>query len=126
IAEMPIPTFYGDEVCYVNGLKYAWNICRSTVKARLCGLQLFYDRRFDLDAKPGTHSDKLGFPSSQTLAVKSCVPGRYILQLGIGHANVAAELEKKRCHITAIDFVPNELAKTSPASPFASRPTVPA
>src|SRR3954466_5638701 len=42
IAELPIPTFYGDEVCYVNGLKYAFNICCSTLKARLCGVHLFY------------------------------------------------------------------------------------
>ncbi|HEV3148963.1 MAG TPA: glycosyltransferase family 2 protein, partial [Chthoniobacterales bacterium] len=26
IVELPIPTFYGDEICYVNGLKYAANI----------------------------------------------------------------------------------------------------
>jgi len=26
IAELPIPTFYGDEVCHVNGMKYAWDI----------------------------------------------------------------------------------------------------
>lgn len=127
IAELPIPTFYGDEVCHVNGLKYAWNVFRSTIKARLCGVQLFYDRRFDVDPRPGLHSDKLCFPSSQTFAVKSCVAGRYILQLGIGHANVAAELEKKLCHVTAIDFAPNESVKANPfASPFASRPTVPA
>jgi glycosyltransferase involved in cell wall biosynthesis len=126
IAELPIPTFYGDEICHVNGLKYAWNVFRSTIKARLCGIQLFYDRRFDLDPQPGTHSDKLEFPSSQTFAVKSCIPGRYVLQLGIGHANVAAELEKKLCHVTAIDFAPSELVRKSPSSPFVSRPTVPA
>lgn len=127
IAELPISTFYGNEVCHVNGLKYAWNIFRSTIKARLCGIQLFYDRRFDVDPRPGVHSDKLWFPSSQTFAVKSCIPGRYVLQLGIGHGNVAAELEKKLCHITAIDFAPSESGKANPSgSPFASRPTVPA
>ncbi len=47
IAELPIPTFYGEEICHVNGLKYAWNICRSTIKGRLCEWHLFYDRRFD-------------------------------------------------------------------------------
>ncbi len=26
IKEIPIPTFYGDEICHVNGLKYAWDI----------------------------------------------------------------------------------------------------
>ena len=125
IAELPIPTFYGDEICHVNGLKYAWNICRATVKARLCGIQLFYDRRFDVEPNPAAHNEKLGFSSSQTFAVASCVPGRYVLQLGIGHGNVAAELEKKLCHVTAVDFAPAELVKM-PESPFASRSTVPA
>jgi len=35
IVELPIPTHYGDEVCHVNGLKYAWDVFKSTVKARL-------------------------------------------------------------------------------------------
>src|SRR5207249_1768875 len=61
IVELAIPTFYGDEVCYVNGLKYAFHIIRSTIKARLCGVQLFFDRRFDVDPQAATHSDKLGF-----------------------------------------------------------------
>src|SRR6476619_792165 len=25
IAELPIPTFYGDEICHVNGMRYAWD-----------------------------------------------------------------------------------------------------
>lgn len=29
IVEVPIPTFYGDEICYVNGLHYAKNIVRA-------------------------------------------------------------------------------------------------
>jgi glycosyltransferase involved in cell wall biosynthesis len=126
ISELQIPTFYGDEICHVNGLRYAWNIFRSTIKARLCGIQLFYDRRFDVEARPAAHSDKLGFPSSQTFAVKACIPGRYVLQLGIGHGNVAAELEKKLCHVTAIDFAASELSEKRTALPFASKPTVPA
>ena len=126
ITELQIPTFYGDEICHVNGLRYAWNIIRSTSKARLCGIQLFYDRKFDVDARPAAHSDKLGFPSSQTFAVKACIPGRYVLQLGIGHGNVAAELEKKLCHVTAIDFAASELSEKRTALPFASKPTVPA
>ena len=62
IAELPIPTFYGDEVCHVNGMKYAWDVFKSTIKARLCGIHLFYDRKFDVDPEIGSHSDKLGFP----------------------------------------------------------------
>jgi len=126
ITELPIPTFYGDEICHVNGLRYAWNIFRSTIKARLCGIHLFYDRRFDVEAAPVAHSDKLGFPSSQTFAVRACIPGRYVLQLGIGHGNVAAELGKKLCHVTAIDFAASELSEPRTVPPFASQPTAPA
>lgn len=30
IIEIPIPTYYGDEICYVNGMKYARNIFSTT------------------------------------------------------------------------------------------------
>src|SRR3954463_9549712 len=66
IAELPIPTFYGDEICHVNGLKYAWQVFRATIKARLCGIHLFYDRKFDVNPEEAGHSDKLGFASSQS------------------------------------------------------------
>lgn len=35
IVEIPIPTFYGDEVSHVNGLKYAFEIIWDTVKFRI-------------------------------------------------------------------------------------------
>jgi glycosyltransferase involved in cell wall biosynthesis len=34
IIEIPIPTFYGDEICYVNGMKYAKAIYRTTKEYR--------------------------------------------------------------------------------------------
>lgn len=126
IAELPIPTFYGDEVCHVNGMKYAWDVFKSTVKARLCGIHLFYDRKFDVSPEIGSHSDKLAFPSSQTFAVESCTAGKNVLQLGIGHANVAAELQRRGCRVTAIDFGANELAENSDTIRSAARPSLPA
>ena len=29
IHEVPIPTYYGGEICYVNGTKYAWDVARA-------------------------------------------------------------------------------------------------
>lgn len=104
IVELPIPTFYGDEICHVNGIRYACDILRSTIKGRLCGAHLFYDRKFDLDPELGAHSDKLAFPSSQTFAVQACPSESRVLQLGIGHQNVAKELTRRGCKVTAIDF----------------------
>jgi len=125
IAELPIPTFYGNEVCHVNGMKYAWNVFKSTIKARVCGIHLFYDRKFDVNPEIGRHGDKLTFPSSQTFAVESCVAGKSVLQLGIGHGNVAAELERRGCRVTAIDFAANELVENSNAICSAASPGLP-
>ena len=35
IVEIPIPTFYGDELSRVNGLRYGWRILRHTLRWRL-------------------------------------------------------------------------------------------
>jgi glycosyltransferase involved in cell wall biosynthesis len=35
IVEVPIPTFYGDEICYVNGMKYARDVSGDVIKYRL-------------------------------------------------------------------------------------------
>ncbi|HEX8280924.1 MAG TPA: methyltransferase domain-containing protein, partial [Chthoniobacterales bacterium] len=125
IAELPIPTFYGDEICHVNGMKYAWDVCKATVKARLCGIHLFYDRKFDVNPEVSAHSDKLDFPSSQSFAAECCPPGRFVLQLGIGHNNVAGELMGRLCHVTAIDFSAHDLAANTLSPASAPMPRLP-
>ena len=45
--EIAIPTFYGDEISYVNGFKYAWLIIYATLKSRLCKWGWVQDVRFD-------------------------------------------------------------------------------
>ncbi|HEY5035903.1 MAG TPA: bifunctional glycosyltransferase/class I SAM-dependent methyltransferase [Chthoniobacterales bacterium] len=110
IVELPIPTFYGDEICHVNGLRYALDVFRATIKARLCRIHLFYDRKFDVDPTATTHSDKLGFASSQTFAVEAGMTGKEVLQLGLGHAEVAEALRQRGCRVTAVDFGASEFA----------------
>ena len=34
IREVPIPTFYGDELCYVDGMKYAKDVFRAVLRYR--------------------------------------------------------------------------------------------
>jgi methionine biosynthesis protein MetW len=34
IVEVPIPTYYGDEICYVDGIKYAKDVARDVVRYR--------------------------------------------------------------------------------------------
>lgn len=103
IVELPIPTFYGDEVCHVNGLKYAWNICASSIRGRLHLMNLFYDRKFDLGQPELNYDLKLGFPSSHTIAIDSVLPGAAVLDIGCGQGLVARELQKKASRVVGID-----------------------
>lgn len=123
IVELPIPTFYGDEICHVNGVRYACDVFKATMKARLCGIHLFYDRKFDVNPNSDTHSDKLAFASSQTFAVDACQTDQRVLLIGIGHGNVATELTRRGCEVTAID-VSETGAKAVPIS--ARCPVMPA
>jgi glycosyltransferase involved in cell wall biosynthesis len=47
ILELPIPTFYGDEISRVDGLNYAWNVLRSSLLARAQVLGFVHDPKFD-------------------------------------------------------------------------------
>lgn len=41
ICEIPIRTFYGNEVCHVNGFKYAVDVCKTVVNYRLHQAHIF-------------------------------------------------------------------------------------
>jgi glycosyltransferase involved in cell wall biosynthesis len=46
IIEIPIPTFYGDEVCNVKVLKYGWLVLKSTILSRLQKINLVTNEKF--------------------------------------------------------------------------------
>ena len=46
IKEIPIPTFYGEEISYVNGLKYASQITLETILAKLFLKKIFYNDKY--------------------------------------------------------------------------------
>ena len=111
IKELPIPTYYGDEICHVNGLKYAWDVVVAALKARLQELSLFYDRRFDC-APPEAASPytlKLDYASPHTLALDRVRPGSRVLDLGCAGGYMGAVLKaQKQCFVSAVDI--NEIS----------------
>lgn len=108
IKEVPIPTYYGDEICSVNGLKYARDVARAVVKARAQELGLFYERRFD--CRPVANAQyqlKTGYRSPHSMSLDRIAPGSRVLDLGCAGGYVAALLEEKKgCRVTAVDAVP--------------------
>jgi glycosyltransferase involved in cell wall biosynthesis len=112
IVELPIPTFYGDEICYVNGLKYAANIFRTMLRARFHQVNLLFDRKFDVNAPEETYDLKLGYESSHTAAIAAARPGGHILDVGCGQGDIAAELIKRGCRVTGMDrYAPDPAEK---------------
>ena len=110
IRETPIPTYYGDEICHVNGLKYAWEVVCAVVRARAHDLGLLYDRRLEC-ASPERADDrytvKLGFDSPHSVAVDAVANDARVLDLGCAGGYVAEMLERsKNCRVTAVDCAP--------------------
>jgi glycosyltransferase involved in cell wall biosynthesis len=109
IVELPIPTYYGDEICRVNGLRYAANVMIATVFNVAHRAGLLYQRRFDpsADATDNRHYDlKLGYPSSHSWALEAVPPGATVLDIGAGPRGLARELAKKGCGTAVVDRVP--------------------
>jgi len=104
IVEVPIPTYYGDEICRVNGMRYAKDALKTTVLSRLHGMNLLYDRKFDIEGSANHHYGlKLGYRSSHTMAIDIVPDGARVMDIGCGPGLVAAELVKKGCVVTGVD-----------------------
>lgn len=108
IAEIPIPTFYGDEICHVNGIRYAWNVLVASVQSKLHRLNLFYKMEYDIDSGKIPYTLKLGYTSSHTMALDRVPDNSKVLDLGAGPGLMAGELLKKGCEITGLDIYDQE------------------
>ena len=108
---VPIPTYYGDEICHVNGLKYAGDVARATLKARMQDLGLLYERKFDVrqsDRDNAQYRPKLGYESPHTLVLEHVPKGSRVLDLGCAGGWVGAELRRAGCHVVGVDVSPLE------------------
>ncbi len=104
IVELPIPTYYGDEICRVNGIPYAMNVILATLRARLQEWSLFYDRRYDCAPVAPHYQSKLAFESSQSFAFNAIPSNSRVLDLGCGTSYMAQVLkDNKNCHVVGVD-----------------------
>ncbi len=107
IVEVPIPTYYGDEISRVNGIAYARDIMIDTVRHRL-GEYGF--GRGDLGRKHEPYKYKPSPNSSHTIVLELVPVGKplRILDVGCGPGWVAAELRRRGHHVTGVDVVADE------------------
>ena len=109
IKELPIPTYYGDEICNVDGLKYAWDVAKATFVARAQSWGILYDPKFDVAPEGfGHYVPKFGYPSPHAMALDACQPGQSVLDLGCAGGYVSRALKAKGCRVTGLDKYPLE------------------
>lgn len=107
IREVPIPTYYGDEICYVNGLEYARNVAVDVVRFR--ARQMGFGtpiRGVDptaYDFKPSRHSSHarlLGWLGDER-------PGR-VLDVGCSDGRFGQAARELGHTVVGIDMVKHE------------------
>jgi len=104
IVELPIPTYYGDEICRVNGMKYAKDVLWATLQNAAHRSGVLYQRRFDASPQDNSHYDlKLGYDSSHSYALEAVPDGAKVLDIGAGPGGLAQELVKKGCDVAVVD-----------------------
>lgn len=105
VVELPIPTHYGDEVCHVNGIRYAWDVTKASIKARLIKLGIFYDPKYAL--KPDRNANyvsKFEFSSTHSVAISKIPEHSVVLDLGCADGYLSEQLaSEKHCEVFAVD-----------------------
>ena len=106
IIEIPIPTFYGDEICHVNGMQYARNVILASLRYSLGQMGFLYDRKYDLKNQryPRANSP---FSAHQRIADKVPAFSRTLL-IGCEGGLMAQRLVAKGCIVDGVDSVPLE------------------
>jgi glycosyltransferase involved in cell wall biosynthesis len=110
IAEIPIPTFYGDEICHVNGLGYARDVTRDVLRYRAhkmgfgSGELAFASDAYELKEASGTSHDVV------VRWLRDRPAGR-ILDLGCSDGVLAERLRGSGHHVTGVDLIAHDGVK---------------
>lgn len=106
IVEVPIPTFYGDEICYVNGLKYARDVTVDVLKFKAAQIGFGSD---PVDAstaedayefKPSPHSSH-----GRLLSWVADRPAASVLDVGCSDGQFGARVRALGHSVTGMDLV---------------------
>ncbi len=109
ISEVAIPTYYGTEICYVNGMRYARDVARAVYR--------YKQTRRSVKSFPEFQEYFVHYPikesknSSHSLVRQLVGSGHTVLDVGCGKGFFAEQLRNAGNQITGIDAV------ESPASP---------
>lgn len=107
IVEVPIPTYYGDEICYVNGMAYARDVALEVMRYRAhkmgfgSGELAFSDEAYDIKvASNSSHGVLRNWLAAYSRAK--------VLDLGCSHGLLAEEARKMGHEVTGVDIAKHD------------------
>ena len=108
ISEVSIPTYYGEEISYVNGFYYAYRIIIESLKANIQKYGIFYEKKYDLNKTETNYSFKNNFFSTHSLSLEMIKNNSVVLDIGCNQGKLSEYLvEKKQCKVYGIDETKN-------------------
>ncbi|NOZ96067.1 MAG: glycosyltransferase [Acidobacteria bacterium] len=116
--EVPVPTYYGDEVCHVPGLRYAWGFLVSLLRSRLARLGIYYRRNYDIELFGEDAYSFKRSPWSLHQWVLSRVPLEEMessVELGAHHGDLSAIVADRVARHVAVDVEAPDRAGASEA-----------
>ena len=102
IREIPIPTYYGDEICHVNGLEYAWDVSKLVGRYRMhkmgfgSGELAFSSEPYEMKPAPGSSHGRL-------LSWLANRPPSKVLDLGCADGALGQRIRALGHHVTGVD-----------------------
>ncbi len=104
ILEVPIPTYYGDEICYVNGLKYAQDVVADVLEYRL-SIAGFGTSEWVPDPAEYAFKENDGSSHAVILGMFDKISSAKVLDLGCSGGLLAAKLRELGHYVVGLDRV---------------------
>lgn len=107
IVERPIPTYYGDELCYVNGMVYAFNCVKTALRYRLHKTRLIYEPKYDVSGDHYVYKRADPYSSHAQIIrwIEKERPAT-VLEVGTATGYLTSEMVQLGCTVTGIEQDP--------------------
>jgi glycosyltransferase involved in cell wall biosynthesis len=104
IVEIPIPTYYGDEICYVDGLRYAKDVVKDVVEYRLAAKGFGTAEWVE---KPDEYAFKDGDGTSHAMMLQMLegAPPSRVLDVGCSGGLLAEHVRARGHWVTGVDYL---------------------